>query len=123
MVKIMLYGQTSYNRTACASPPVGGSGFRSARSFRAPATQGTLHFHASLHPHFCSPGLCFAKPLFGPPKRRRTEGSQTEGLQTAGTLYAFLLNFQITIIIAVDKICINRLFFQRISIIILRSEL
>jgi hypothetical protein len=26
---------------------------------------------ASLHPHFCSPGLCYAKPLFGLQKRRQ----------------------------------------------------
>jgi hypothetical protein len=31
----------------------------------------TLHSHATLHPHFCSPGLCFAKPLFGLQKRRK----------------------------------------------------
>jgi hypothetical protein len=29
----------------------------------------TLHSHASLHPHFVGPSLCFAKPLSGPPKR------------------------------------------------------
>jgi hypothetical protein len=31
----------------------------------------SLHSHATLHPHFCSPGLCFAKPLFGLQKRRK----------------------------------------------------
>jgi len=30
----------------------------------------SLHSHASFHPHFASPGLCFAKPLFGLAKRR-----------------------------------------------------
>jgi hypothetical protein len=28
-----------------------------------------LHSHANLHPHFASPGLCFAKPLSGLSKR------------------------------------------------------
>jgi hypothetical protein len=40
---------TSHNRPVYASPPVGGSGFRSARSLRS---------HASLHPHFVGPGFC-----------------------------------------------------------------
>jgi hypothetical protein len=31
----------------------------------------TLHFHAKTPPHFCSPGLCYAKPLFGLQKRRK----------------------------------------------------
>jgi hypothetical protein len=31
---------------------------------------GYAHSHASLHPHFASPGLCFAKPLYGLAKRR-----------------------------------------------------
>jgi hypothetical protein len=35
----MVYGQTAHNRTVYASPPVGGSGFRCARS----ATPPTLH--------------------------------------------------------------------------------
>jgi hypothetical protein len=35
--------ETAHNRTVYASPPYGGSGFRSARSF------------ASLHPHFVDP--------------------------------------------------------------------
>jgi hypothetical protein len=30
-----------------------------------------LHSHATLHPHFASPGLCYAKPLFGLAKRRQ----------------------------------------------------
>jgi hypothetical protein len=42
----MEYGATAHNRTVYASPPVGGSGFRFARSLRS---------HAQLHPHFCKP--------------------------------------------------------------------
>ena len=30
----------------------------------------SLRSHGSFHPHFCNPGLCFAKPLFGLQKRR-----------------------------------------------------
>jgi hypothetical protein len=37
---------TAHNRIVYASPPVGGSGFRFARSLRS---------HAQLHPHFCKP--------------------------------------------------------------------
>jgi hypothetical protein len=44
--------------------PAGGSASTTARSFVA------LHSHATLHPHFAGPGLCHAKTLFGPPKRR-----------------------------------------------------
>jgi hypothetical protein len=33
-----------------------------------------LHSHAKPPPHFVGPGLCFAKPLFGPPKRRKQPG-------------------------------------------------
>jgi hypothetical protein len=65
----MEYGGTSHNRTVYASPPVGGSGFRSARSLRS---------HASLHPPFVGPGLCYAKPLFGPPKRRKQPKRYTQ---------------------------------------------
>ncbi|MDR2020365.1 MAG: hypothetical protein LBQ14_06335, partial [Treponema sp.] len=31
----------------------------------------TLHSHAIAPAHFASPGLCFAKPLFGLAKRRK----------------------------------------------------
>jgi hypothetical protein len=49
--KIMEYGTTAHNRTVYASPPVGGSGFRSPRSV------ATLHSHGSLHPHFGGPAI------------------------------------------------------------------
>jgi len=41
----------------------GGSGLRLARSW-------LRHSHASLHPQFASPGLCYAKSLFGLANRR-----------------------------------------------------
>jgi uncharacterized MAPEG superfamily protein len=44
----MEYVPTAHNKTVYASPPVGGSGFRFARSLRS---------YAQLHPHFASPGL------------------------------------------------------------------
>jgi hypothetical protein len=62
IIEIIKMAQTSHNRTVYASPPYGGSGFRFARSLRS---------HAQLHPHFASPGLCYAKPLFGLAKRRK----------------------------------------------------
>jgi hypothetical protein len=61
----MGYAATSHNRTVYASPPVGGSGYGFARSI------ASLHSHAKPPPHFVGPGLCFAKPLSGPPKRRK----------------------------------------------------
>jgi hypothetical protein len=45
---------------------------RSLRSLRGSGRlshSATLHSHASLHPHFASPGLCYAKPSFGLAKR------------------------------------------------------
>ncbi|WP_461251810.1 hypothetical protein, partial [Treponema sp. R8-4-B8] len=52
-----MYACPSHNRSVNASPPYGGSGFRSARS-----PEGS---HASLHPHFFAP----VKPLRGFPYR------------------------------------------------------
>ncbi|WP_461252416.1 hypothetical protein, partial [Treponema sp. R8-4-B8] len=49
----MAVAVSSHNRSVNASPPYGGSGFRSARS-----PEGS---HASLHPHFFVP----EKPLRG----------------------------------------------------------
>ena len=42
----------------------------------------SLHSHGSLHPQFASPGLCFAKPLFGLANRRipRTLSDSFEGM-------------------------------------------
>jgi hypothetical protein len=55
----MEYAPTAHNGTIYASPPGGGPVYDFARSFRyAPS-------HGSFHPHFASPDLCFAKPLFG----------------------------------------------------------
>jgi hypothetical protein len=56
----MEYGQTAHNRTVYAPPPLAAPGFQSPRSLRS---------HGSFHPHFASPGLCFAKPLYGLSKR------------------------------------------------------
>ncbi|MHB9294128.1 hypothetical protein Holit_03254 [Hollandina sp. SP2] len=42
----MVYARTSHNRTVYASSPVGGSGFRSARS-AAPPTLHSTHIFAS----------------------------------------------------------------------------
>jgi hypothetical protein len=60
----MKYGQTAYNKTVHASPPVGSSGYVLARSFRyAPQLRwGTFplsDYRASGYftpPHFFSPG-------------------------------------------------------------------
>jgi hypothetical protein len=61
----MEYGGTAHNRTVYASPLVGGSGFRSPRSFRfAPFPR---HYSAT----FLQPWSCCAKPLFGLQKRRK----------------------------------------------------
>jgi hypothetical protein len=52
--KIIVYAPTAHNRTVYASPPVGGSGFRSARSFRyAPIPRLTP-------PTFWPPCKCYA---------------------------------------------------------------
>jgi hypothetical protein len=61
----MVYAQTTHNKTVYASPPVGGSGYGFA------PVSATLHSHAKPPPHFVGPGLCYAKPLSGPPKRRK----------------------------------------------------
>jgi hypothetical protein len=61
----MEYARTSYNRTVYASPPL---------AARAPFWLGhsaSLHSHAKTPPHFASPGLCYAKPLYGLSKRRK----------------------------------------------------
>jgi hypothetical protein len=52
--------KTAHNRSVYAPPPSAAPRFRSPRSLRS---------HGSLHPHLASPGLCFAKPLFGLAKR------------------------------------------------------
>jgi hypothetical protein len=66
----MGYGGTSYNRSVYATPPVGGS---------ASIRLGRLRFPRLIAAHFASPGLCFAKPLYGPAKRRKQpERSQGE---------------------------------------------
>ena len=41
-----------------------------ARGYVRLGHSAMLHSHASLHPHFANPGLCYAKPLFGFAKRR-----------------------------------------------------
>jgi hypothetical protein len=62
----MKYGQTAHNRSVYASPPVGGSGYGFARSVGL-----WPRSHAKPPPQFVGPGLCCAKPLFGPPNRRK----------------------------------------------------
>jgi hypothetical protein len=45
-----------------------------AKAPRPPQRLGhfaTLHSHAVVPAQFVGPGLCFAKPLFGPPNRRK----------------------------------------------------
>jgi hypothetical protein len=56
---------TAHNRSVYASPPL------AARATVLLGHFATLHFHAKPPPHFVGPGLCCAKPLFGPPKRRK----------------------------------------------------
>jgi hypothetical protein len=60
--EIMEYGQTAYNRTVYAAPPVGGL---------ASIRLGRLRLPRLIAAHFTSPGLCFAKPLSGLAKRRK----------------------------------------------------
>ena len=55
--------QTSHNRSVYASP-LKRLGFRSARSFRYAS------FPRLTPAQFATPGLCFAKPLFGLANRR-----------------------------------------------------
>jgi hypothetical protein len=52
---------TAPNRTVCVPLPLVASGFHSPRSLRS---------HGLFHPQFVGPGLCYAKPLSGPPNRR-----------------------------------------------------
>jgi hypothetical protein len=70
--KIMGYGATAHNRSVYASPPYGGSGFQSARSFRY-ATLPRL-----LPPTFLQPWSLLRKALIRAAKMS----------YTAGTLYA-----------------------------------
>jgi hypothetical protein len=60
----------------------------------------TLYSHGSLHPHFCSPGLCCAKPLFGLQKRHKQPDVMRNGFQN------FLLKIT-TILINLRKISKN----------------
>jgi hypothetical protein len=46
--KIMVYAPTSYNRTVCASPPYGGTGYEKPQSAQAP-------FCGFFPPHFFVP--------------------------------------------------------------------
>jgi hypothetical protein len=64
-IKKMKTKQMAHNRTVYASPPL------AARGSVRLGHSATLHSHGSLHQHFVGPGLCFAKPLYGPPKRRK----------------------------------------------------
>jgi hypothetical protein len=55
---------TAHNRTVYASPPVGGlASIRLGQSLRS--------FPRLIAAQFVGPGLCYAKPLFGPPNRRK----------------------------------------------------
>jgi len=65
----MKYGTTSYNRIVCASPPYGGSGFRSL---------GRLRLPRSLHPHFFVRWNCFAISLSRTKKTSHTTGTLCE---------------------------------------------
>jgi hypothetical protein len=61
--KIMEYGHTAHNRSVYAAPPVGGlASIRLGHGLRLPRL---------IPAHFVSPGLCFAKPLYGLAKRRK----------------------------------------------------
>ena len=62
LIRYSVLRSTSHNKRLTFRRLSAAPGFRSARSLRS---------HASLHPHFTSPGLCFAKPLFGLVKRRQ----------------------------------------------------
>jgi hypothetical protein len=66
----MVYAPTSYNRSVCASPPVGGSGFHSPRSVAAllPTAHST-HSFAGLQTY----GL-----LIRPAKPSHTAGTLCE---------------------------------------------
>jgi hypothetical protein len=62
--KIMVYAATSHNRSVYAAPPVGGlASIRLGQSLRS--------FPRLIPAHSAGPGLCFAKPLSGPAKRRK----------------------------------------------------
>jgi hypothetical protein len=56
---------TSHNRIVYASPPL------AARATFWLGHYAALHSHAKTPPHFCSLGLCCAKPLFRLQKRRK----------------------------------------------------
>jgi hypothetical protein len=58
----MWYAATSHNRSVYAAPPVGGL---------ASIRLGRLRLPRLIPAHFASPGLCFAKPLYGLAKRRK----------------------------------------------------
>jgi hypothetical protein len=60
----MGYGTTAHNRSVYAAPPVGGlASIRLGQSLRS--------FPRLITAHFASPGLCYAKPLYGLAKRRK----------------------------------------------------
>jgi hypothetical protein len=66
----MVYGGTAHNRTVYASSPVGGSGFRSPRSFRCAQTFG-LNIPTPLFRHILPALVLLRKPLFGLAKHRK----------------------------------------------------
>jgi hypothetical protein len=60
----MVYGGTAYNRSVYAAPALAGlASIRLGQSLRS--------FPLLIAAHFASPGLCFAKPLYGLAKRRK----------------------------------------------------
>jgi hypothetical protein len=61
-IKKIVYGTTAHNRSVYASPPVGGSGFRFARSAAPP----TLHYT-----HILPALVLLRKPLYRLAKRRK----------------------------------------------------
>jgi hypothetical protein len=68
----MGYGTTAHNRSVNASPPVGGSGFRVARSLRfAP-------FPRHTPPTFCQPWSLLRKALIRAGKTSSTAGTLGE---------------------------------------------
>jgi hypothetical protein len=75
-------GSTPYNRTVYASPPDGGLGSGLPRSFGL-----RPHSHGKPPPHFAGSGLCFAKPLSGPPKRHIAPERYAKLGQTVDKIY------------------------------------
>jgi hypothetical protein len=60
----MEYAPTAHNRTVYAAPAVAGlASVRLGQSLRS--------FPRLIAAHFAGPGLCYAKPLYGPSKRRK----------------------------------------------------